>query len=106
MAADTAYGPHRDPVRWRTVRTSRGPLPEASRRQPGRAEPGTFDVWPGKHRHQSPAQAHRSVIYNGGRVTDVYRRNAASPWCLSGSDPAGCEPADLSGTKAAQAGEQ
>lgn len=40
---------------------------------------------------------HHIYIYNGGKVTDVYKRKAASPWCLSGSGTIGCQLANLTG---------
>ncbi|MFE7843152.1 hypothetical protein ACFU53_45980 [Streptomyces sp. NPDC057474] len=55
---------------------------------------GNWEIRSGNHR-QMPS--HHIYIYNGGRVTDVYKRKAASPWCLSGSGPAGCELANLTG---------
>ncbi|EYT79479.1 hypothetical protein CF54_31080 [Streptomyces sp. Tu 6176] len=55
---------------------------------------GNWEIRSGNHR-QMPS--HYIYIYNGGRVTDVYKAKAASPWCLSGSGPAGCELANLTG---------
>lgn len=55
---------------------------------------GNWEIRSGTHR-QMPS--HHIYIYNGGRVTDVYKRKAASPWCLSGSGPAGCQLANLTG---------
>ncbi|TQE24286.1 hypothetical protein SipoB123_18875 [Streptomyces ipomoeae] len=55
---------------------------------------GNWEIRSGNHR-QMPS--HYIYIYNGGRVTNVYKRKAASPWCLSGSGPTGCELANLTG---------
>ncbi|WP_372408709.1 hypothetical protein [Streptomyces luteireticuli] len=53
---------------------------------------GDWQIRSGVHRLMPN---HYMYIYNGGRVTDVYKRKYASPFCLVGS--AGCEPADLTG---------
>ncbi|WP_200309318.1 hypothetical protein [Streptomyces adelaidensis] len=55
---------------------------------------GNWEIRSGNHRKMP---SHYIYIYNGGRVTDVYKRKAASPWCLSGSGPAGCQLANLTG---------
>ncbi|WP_189781062.1 hypothetical protein [Streptomyces capitiformicae] len=55
---------------------------------------GNWEIRSGNHR-QMPS--HHIFIYNGGRVTDVYKRKAASPWCLSGSGAVGCQLANLTG---------
>ncbi|WP_205863230.1 hypothetical protein [Planosporangium thailandense] len=43
---------------------------------------GNYSIFSGNHR-QMPN--HYVYIYNGGRVTDVYKRDAVSPLCLAGS---------------------
>lgn len=55
---------------------------------------GNWEIRSGNHR-QMPS--HYIYIYNGGKVTDVYKRKAASPWCLSGSGVVGCQLANLTG---------
>jgi len=43
---------------------------------------GNYSIFSGNHR-QMPS--HHVFIYDGGQVTDVYRLNAASPYCLAGA---------------------
>lgn len=54
---------------------------------------GTYRIFSGNHR-QMPN--HYVYIYNGGRVTNVYKRNAVSPLCLVGA--ALCELANFYGS--------
>ncbi|MFF4675066.1 hypothetical protein ACFY1C_35795 [Streptomyces sp. NPDC001279] len=55
---------------------------------------GNWEIRSGNHR-QMPS--HYLYIYNGGRVTNVYKAKAAGPWCLSGSGMVGCQLATLTG---------
>jgi hypothetical protein len=53
---------------------------------------GRWEIRSGNHR-QMPS--HLIYIYNGGRVTTLYRRSAVSPLCLFGA--ATCDLAKLTG---------
>ncbi|MFI1869949.1 hypothetical protein [Streptomyces jumonjinensis] len=55
---------------------------------------GNWEIRSGNHR-KMPHHYIYIYIYNGGKVTNVYTRKAASPWCLVGS--AACELANPTG---------
>ncbi|MCW5254702.1 hypothetical protein [Streptomyces sp. SHP 1-2] len=55
---------------------------------------GNWEIRSGNHRKMP---SHYIYIYNGGKVTDVYKAKAANAWCLAGSGLAGCQLADLTG---------
>ncbi|MEW2259760.1 hypothetical protein [Streptomyces sp. NPDC047869] len=55
---------------------------------------GNWEIRQGNHRLMPD---HLIYIYNGGNVTTVYKRKAASPWCLSGDLILGCQLANLTG---------
>ncbi|MEU3630359.1 hypothetical protein [Streptomyces fradiae] len=55
---------------------------------------GNWEIRSGTHRRMP---SHHLYIYNGGKVTDLYKAKAASPWCLTGSWVVGCQLANLTG---------